>query len=283
MAWIESHETLAHHPKTRKLARLLGEDLPATIGRLHLLWWWAMNYAQDGDLTKYDDSDIADALMWSGDPGHAVEALCTAGFLDRTEDGLYIHDWQDYAGRLIVQREKNAERKRRSRARHADVTRTDDGQECDGRESHGATIPNLTKPDLSGGGDHAHAREIVRAYEQIYGTLPNPVQIDDLVQYVEQGMEVGLVITALRRSRVKGKDLEYALGILRRQLQRGIRTVAQAEMDDARFELAIKARAPTETKPRANGEGGVNRGVDWRSDGADVDWDAIEERFFGGG
>ena len=38
-----------------KLARRLGVSLPAAIGHLHLLWWWAMDYAQDGDLTRWQD------------------------------------------------------------------------------------------------------------------------------------------------------------------------------------------------------------------------------------
>src|SRR5687767_5633894 len=53
MAWIESHQEIARHPKTRKLARLLGGSVPTAIGHLHLLWWWAVDYAEDGWLGKY--------------------------------------------------------------------------------------------------------------------------------------------------------------------------------------------------------------------------------------
>ena len=121
MAWIESHQELGAHPKTRRLARLLGCPATQAIGILQCLWWWAVDYAPDGDLGRYESGDIADACLWEGDADTLALALGAAGFLD---DGRYIHDWEEYTGRLITQRAANAERKRMSRARHADVPRT---------------------------------------------------------------------------------------------------------------------------------------------------------------
>lgn len=116
MAWIESHDTLAEHPKTKRLARLLRVSRPAAIGHLHLLWWWAIKYAQDGDLTQFDAAEIADACMWDGDPDQFVEALVQARFVDRLPDGrLEIHDWWEYAGRLLQKREQARERARQWR------------------------------------------------------------------------------------------------------------------------------------------------------------------------
>lgn len=111
MAWIESHQELRDHPKVRRFARRLGISIPAAIGHLHLLWWWALDYAMDGDLSKYDAADIADAAQWDGDPDEFLAALMEcgvgggAGFVERTEAGeLLLHDWWDYAGKLIQQR-----------------------------------------------------------------------------------------------------------------------------------------------------------------------------------
>jgi len=39
VAWIESHQTLGQHPKTRKLARLLNISAPTAVGHLQFLWW----------------------------------------------------------------------------------------------------------------------------------------------------------------------------------------------------------------------------------------------------
>ena len=101
MAWIESHQELRRHPKTRRVMRTLGVPVAQAIGHLHCLWWWAMDYAQDGDLSRYVNGDIADAAEWTGDPEQFVMALVEAGFIDQSDDGMRLHDWDDYAGRLI--------------------------------------------------------------------------------------------------------------------------------------------------------------------------------------
>jgi hypothetical protein len=48
--WIQSHQDVREHPKTRKLAARLRVNVPEAVGLLHLLWWWALSYASDGDL-----------------------------------------------------------------------------------------------------------------------------------------------------------------------------------------------------------------------------------------
>jgi len=116
MAWIESHDNLKDHPKTRRAARLLGVSVPTIIGHLHLLWHWCLSYADDGDLSGYDAADIAEAVMWDGDPDQFIEALINcgpagkAGFLERDAQGrLLVHDWHEYAGKLIAKREEARE------------------------------------------------------------------------------------------------------------------------------------------------------------------------------
>ena len=42
MAWIESHQDLADHPKMIRCALELGIEEAAMIGYLHRLWWWAL-------------------------------------------------------------------------------------------------------------------------------------------------------------------------------------------------------------------------------------------------
>lgn len=141
MAWIESHDTLKDHPKTRRLRRLLGINLAQAIGHLHLLWWWAATYAQDGDLSHYDAIDIAEAADWDGDPEQFLSALIEAGFVDQDDDGTRLHDWYDYAGKLIELRARDAARKRAARKRTADgcpadVQRTSSGRDADVRRNH---------------------------------------------------------------------------------------------------------------------------------------------------
>ena len=115
-SWIKSYQALRDHPKTRKLARRV-DDLTKAIGMLHCLWWWAMDYAPDGDLSKYDAEDIAIACEWSADPDELIAILADCGFLDTDGNGRrHIHDWSEYGGALLVMREQDAERKRAARA-----------------------------------------------------------------------------------------------------------------------------------------------------------------------
>lgn len=118
VAWLESHQSLGDHPKTRKAARLLGIGTPQLVGHLMYLWWWALDYAEDGDIGKFSDDDIAFAARWDGDAVQFARALveCSfgegAGFIDRRGDQPQIHDWWEYAGKLIEKRRADAERKR---------------------------------------------------------------------------------------------------------------------------------------------------------------------------
>jgi hypothetical protein len=143
--WIESHETLGAHPKTRKLAHLLGVSKVTAIGHLHVFWWWALNYAQDGDLSRWDVLDIAIGAEWDGDPDLFVDAMTKAGFLE--DDGLIIHDWHDYAGKLIARRKANAERMRQARAEQEDGTSDARVQHVRSTQRACVERPNQTKPN----------------------------------------------------------------------------------------------------------------------------------------
>lgn len=117
MPWFEAHDTMARHPKTLKLARLLNVDRRYAVGLLHDLFSWGL-YAADkeGRLNGLTEADIAQALDYSvKKAGAVVGALVEAGYLDRAENGYAIHDWYDYAGKLFDSREKNKEKNQRYR------------------------------------------------------------------------------------------------------------------------------------------------------------------------
>ena len=114
MAWFEAHETLARHPKTLKLARLLGKDRRYAVGLLHDLFSWGLTAADKlGALPGVVAEDIAAALDEpSGKKGlFVVGALLEAGQLELIEDVYYIHDWYDYCGKLMDKREADRKRK----------------------------------------------------------------------------------------------------------------------------------------------------------------------------
>ena len=114
MAWIKSEQALASHPKVHLLAKDLGITVPQAVGHLHLLWWWALDYADDGNLTRYRDF-IPSASQWVGDEDLFITSLIKHNWIDEVEGKLVIHDWLDYTGALIETREKDAERKRKYR------------------------------------------------------------------------------------------------------------------------------------------------------------------------
>jgi hypothetical protein len=119
MAWIESHQEIGQHPKTRKAARLAGTTVPTMVGHLHLVWHWAMDFAQEGDISRFEPWQIEDAAMWDGDEGKLYAALIESGYVDAIKDGgVVLHDWHDYAGKLIERRRADAERKRRDSAKN---------------------------------------------------------------------------------------------------------------------------------------------------------------------
>ena len=45
------------------------------LGHMHLLWYWALDYAQDGNLSAFEPVDIAEAAEWDGDSAAFVNAL----------------------------------------------------------------------------------------------------------------------------------------------------------------------------------------------------------------
>ena len=113
MAWIESHQALVRHPKLTALAAELGIHKGMAFWHLHCLWYWALDYASDGDTSRYGPAVIADGAGWTGDADLFVQSLKEAHWLD--DDGK-LHDWDEYAGRLCDARSRNRERMKSARA-----------------------------------------------------------------------------------------------------------------------------------------------------------------------
>jgi hypothetical protein len=177
MAWIEVHDTLREHRKTYALSGSLKIEQYAAVGLVVSLWTWAINHAQDGDLSNFPDAAIANACHWKKKPGILIDALINVGFLTSE---LQIHDWDMYAGKLIDRREANAKRNREARAKkasrdeqrahHERITSASCDEQrahheritsasCDEQRAHHeritsascdvATVPNSTVPNLN--------------------------------------------------------------------------------------------------------------------------------------
>lgn len=117
MAWFKAYSTLARHPKTLKLSRLLRVDRRYAVGLLHDLFTWGTSAAdKNGVLVGLVAEDIWSALDFPPKKGaEVVAALVEVGYLDETGDGYAIHNWYDYNGKYSEDREKGRDRVRRYR------------------------------------------------------------------------------------------------------------------------------------------------------------------------
>lgn len=62
MAWIACDVTLPKNPKTLDLSDLMGWNPKEAVGCLLMLWGWCLEFADDGDLTKFKPGRIAQGM-----------------------------------------------------------------------------------------------------------------------------------------------------------------------------------------------------------------------------
>jgi hypothetical protein len=120
--WIPSCQSLRSHSKRKRLSRQLDIGLHETVGLLICLWWWAIDEAEDGDLTRFSDQDIADGADWDGDADKLVAALVDAGFMTETR---VLVNWWKYVGKLLEGRNyrREVDRARQERWRRDQAAR----------------------------------------------------------------------------------------------------------------------------------------------------------------
>jgi len=81
------------HPKREKIKRLLRED---ATGYLIDLWLTVAQNRPKGDLSGWDEDDIAIAANWSGESSDFVNALIKCKWLEVDENGTYhCHQWAE--------------------------------------------------------------------------------------------------------------------------------------------------------------------------------------------
>jgi len=113
--WIKLHAAVFSHPKTLRMAKRLQIAPAAVAGHLSALWCWALEYAPDGDLARFDAEELEIAAGWQGEDGAFLAAAVAAGYLDDAA-GYAIHDWESWGGRLAERRQHERERQATRRA-----------------------------------------------------------------------------------------------------------------------------------------------------------------------
>lgn len=147
MAWIESHSTLRTHKKLKAFCDDLKISRAAGIGHLHMLWWWALDNRENGDLSDLFERDIAIACDWDGNPKALLKTLKKHNWI--TKEGK-INAWMEYAGRLIKERERGRERRKSkysSKDESADASRDESKDESTDNHGTDPRLPNQTKPN----------------------------------------------------------------------------------------------------------------------------------------
>lgn len=66
----------------------------------------------DGNIEDWDDEDLAVVCFWDGDQSKLRAALIASGWISDTGE---LHEWEEYGGRALDVRRRDAEKKRRRR------------------------------------------------------------------------------------------------------------------------------------------------------------------------
>lgn len=187
MAWIQVHQQLKDHRKLLAAADDLEIEPAHMLGLLISFWLWALDNTPGGSLEGISNRNIARAAQWNGNPDALAEAMKNAGFLDKNDDGtLEIHDWYEYTGKLIDQREAEKLRSRRRRAAASADRRTTD-KTTDGATA-GQTADEMESEQGKAAGRVDQTRVDQTIPEQIRETVPpkggeapEPVPYDEIV------------------------------------------------------------------------------------------------------
>lgn len=216
MAWYEAHQTLAKHPKTLKLAHLLKVERRFAVGLLHDLFCWGLDAAKkDGTLPGLDADEIASALDYSGKKGASVvAALVESGYLEKNGDTFRIHDWYDYAGKLVDRREDAKRRKDewKERRMNEDGTQMERERNCSGtvteQGKNAPTVPNRTVPNIDTYNSFFLSEEKVGEVMSFYFDHIEPEPLPSHVEFVKASIQSKgpeKVLAALKRCVESGK------------------------------------------------------------------------------
>lgn len=211
-----------------RVAARLRVSEEAVIGHMATLWCWALDAKpQGGPLTELD---VRAGANWKA-RSDIVAALVEARFLDEQDDGLWLHDWPEYAGRLIRQREMAKDRARRARAANPHGEGTLPEPYAHGarsvREQFAPTVPNRTEPSLSVPPtphrtgltpEQENVRALLHATARDF--LLGGVNAPDsawCVDLIERGATESDADFAVQQS--LGKGLKYARAVLERRVE----------------------------------------------------------------
>jgi len=159
MAWISVHESVLG-PKLRRLLKQLDTSSFECLGILNCLWLWGLNNAdENGRILDATTEDIERHLYGVAigcdlDMKKVVSALIDTGWIDLTNDGMFLHDWagwQELWYKAKARRKHDVDRKREK----AEERAAKKAQAADAQQKQADSVPPEKHPE-------EHAALIVR-------------------------------------------------------------------------------------------------------------------------
>ncbi|MCR4330717.1 MAG: DUF4373 domain-containing protein [Patescibacteria group bacterium] len=140
------------HPKTKKLKKRLGWEGVISLIRL---WEFTAQYRPDGVLGNMSDEDIELAASWDGDESVFVKHILEYGFIQNTENGYEVHDWQEHNGYACHAKDREEQARKSANARwdkQRTVSNAQDEKsnaELCSRHAHSNAVGNAPSPSPS--------------------------------------------------------------------------------------------------------------------------------------
>lgn len=120
MNWIEFHANLRDHWKIDRLKDILKVPYTQALGIMGCLWTWAADQAQNGDLSRFTDTEIARASRYESPSEGFKDTLKKCGLIDPNGK---IHDWNRHGIRVLKSSRKRQKEYRKT-LRNGSITKT---------------------------------------------------------------------------------------------------------------------------------------------------------------
>lgn len=144
------------HPKFTSLVRWLRPQCgtfvaPETIcvGLLERMWLFTAKNAPRGDIGKWSNQQIAEAMGWYGEAEVLIQKLVELRLLDQTQAGLIVHDWQDHAPNHVIANGVKLKWWAKQEPPKEPPTGTSQGATLAVTQEDAPTSPLLSSPSLS--------------------------------------------------------------------------------------------------------------------------------------
>lgn len=253
--WIQVYTNLPSHRKTCRLRDALAlKSNYEAVGLLICFWSWAAVNAVGGNLSGYSARDISDAAGYKKSPDKFLNALVASGFVDKTEDGFAIHDWEEHAALLMdsnEQQKKNTrDRVRRYRERRKGNVESVGNGACNvtSNASNAPTLPNLTLPNQTITKadafvtDSACDLSVTELFDEFWAAYPKQFGKEDAQEVWDEMVKYRNVAEQIIQSVERWKDSEQWLEKGGRFIPRAAKFLREGYWKTAPVEEAPKGR-----------------------------------------